>query len=149
MTKLIPITSLLLRDKKLKWLFLTYFYVFMYFQYFIPSDAKKIVIFYIWGFSVLFTRYDDIRCTKHTGTLYVVVVVVMVLGSSRWYCLWQRAVQTHHMDSNHWYVIERKSTRATLLHKKEKMIFVWETIVYNYVLLLQLYLSWDPKIFKH
>ena len=46
-------------------------------------DAKKIVIFYIWGFSVLFTRYDDIRCTKHTGTLYVVVVVVMVLGSSR------------------------------------------------------------------
>jgi len=125
---------------------------FMYsciFRSVIPPDAKKIVIFYIWGFSVLFTRYDDIRCTKHTGTLYVVVVVVMVLGSSRWYCLWQRAVQTHHMDSNHWYVIERKSTRATLLHKKEKMIFVWETIVYNDVLLLQWNRLWYHIILKY
>ena len=126
-----------------------FFMFWCIFNNFIPPVAKKIVIFYIWGFSVLFTRYDDIRCTKHTGTLYVVVVVVMVLGSSRWYCLWQRAVQTHHMDSNHWYVIERKSTRATLLHKKEKMIFVWETIVYNYVLLLQLYLLCLHMIFKY
>ena len=111
---------------------------------FIPPDAKKIVIFYIWGFSVLFTRYDDIRCTKHTGTLYVVVVVVMVLGSSRWYSLWQRAVQTHHMDSNHWYVIERKSTRT--LTWKEKMIIIYEMLwnstlmPLNYKLLVYIYI---------
>ena len=138
------------KTKNCRWLFLTYFLCINVFSITLfLFDAKKIVIFYIWGFSVLFTRYDDIRCTKHTGTLYVVVVVVMVLGSSRWYCLWQRAVQTHHMDSNHWYVIERKSTRATLLHKKEKMIFVWETIAYNDVLLLQLNRLWYHIIFKY